>query len=114
MSAEPDNISLACFGGNLLKSDDHKFWDDSQILATASTEAFWDDDEPEEKIRKEILRAKHQFHLNRQLLIKHLPRDVTEEVLFLCILLDNINLLSHFTDFHSTITFITTLFRFCY
>lgn len=70
--------ALACFNANLLKSDS-KYWNSAQVLATTSTEGFWEDD-PEEKIKKRVLQCKSQFHMGRCLQIKHLPRDVTEAV----------------------------------
>ena len=49
------------------------------MMATASTGSFWDDD-PEEAAKKRVNELKRIFHSGRQLQIKHLPRDVTEEV----------------------------------
>ncbi|KAG8271425.1 Ribonucleoprotein PTB-binding 2 [Homalodisca vitripennis] len=69
--------ALPCFNSNLLKSDPNKYWNAPQVLATTSTEGFWEDD-PEEKIKKKVLASKSQFHMGRSLQIKHLPRDVTE------------------------------------
>lgn len=51
-----------------------------QVLqATASTERFWEE-EPEEEIKRKVQDAKTKFHKDRQLQVKHLPRNVTEEV----------------------------------
>lgn len=51
-----------------------------QVLqATASTERFWEE-EPEEEIKRKVQDAKIKFHKDRQLQIKHLPRNVGEEV----------------------------------
>lgn len=51
-----------------------------QVLqATASTERFWEE-EPEEKIKRKVQDAKIKFHKDRQLQVKHLPRNVSEEV----------------------------------
>uniref|UniRef100_A0A1B6CT95 RRM domain-containing protein n=1 Tax=Clastoptera arizonana TaxID=38151 RepID=A0A1B6CT95_9HEMI len=72
------NQTLPCFNTNLLKTDPNKYWNGAQIMATASTDGFWEDD-PEEKIKKKVLAAKSLFHAGRQLQIKHLPRDVTED-----------------------------------
>lgn len=68
-----------CFNGGLLKPAQDKFGWASEVMATASTEGFWEDD-PEEQVKKKILELKTKFHMGRQLQIKHLPRDVTEEV----------------------------------
>lgn len=64
---------------NLVKTNNRgsKYWNCSQILATASTDGFWEDT-PEEKIKKKVLNVKSKFHAGRQLVVKHLPRDVTE------------------------------------
>lgn len=70
--------ALGCFNGGLLKPAQDKFWA-TEVMATASTEGFWEDD-PEEQVKKKILELKTKFHMGRQLQIKHLPRDVTEEV----------------------------------
>lgn len=70
--------SSACFDSGLLQPDPDKFWA-SDVLATASTEAFWEDG-PEEIIKKKVNDLKAKFHSGRQLQIKHLPRDVTEAV----------------------------------
>lgn len=75
-SAAPQ--TLGCFNTDLLKTAQEKFWT-AEVMATASTGAFWDDD-PEEKVKKQINSLKRKFHSGRQLLIKYLPRDVTEEV----------------------------------
>uniref|UniRef100_A0A1B6LFJ0 RRM domain-containing protein n=1 Tax=Graphocephala atropunctata TaxID=36148 RepID=A0A1B6LFJ0_9HEMI len=69
--------ALPCFNSNLLKTDANKYWNGAQVLATTSTDGFWEDD-PEEKIKKKVLASKSQFHMGRALQIKHLPRDVTE------------------------------------
>lgn len=51
-----------------------------QVLqATASTERFWEE-EPEEEIKRKVQDAKIKFHKDRQLQVKHLPRNVSEEV----------------------------------
>lgn len=71
--------NLPCFNSNLLKSDANKYWNGAQVLATASTDSFWEDD-PEEKTKKKVLASKSKFHMGRALQIKHLPRDVTEAV----------------------------------
>ena len=68
--------TLGCFSAGLLKQD--KFWT-AEVMATASTGSFWDDD-PEEAAKKRVNDLKRIFHSGRQLQIKHLPRDVTEEV----------------------------------
>jgi len=68
--------TLGCFSAGLLKQD--KFWT-AEVMATASTGSFWDDD-PEEAAKKRVNELKRIFHSGRQLQIKHLPRDVTEEV----------------------------------
>ncbi|GLH14927.1 Uncharacterized protein GBIM_19351 [Gryllus bimaculatus] len=68
---------LGCFNSNLLKTAQDKFWT-AEVMATASTGGFWEDD-PEMEIKKKINELKHKFHVGRQLQIKHLPRDVTEE-----------------------------------
>jgi len=49
------------------------------LQATASTERFWEE-EPEEEIKRKVQDAKIKFHRDRQLQVKHLPRNVTEEV----------------------------------
>ncbi|VVC45122.1 RNA recognition motif domain [Cinara cedri] len=50
-----------------------------QVLqATASTERFWEE-EPEEAIKRKVQDAKIKFHKDRQLQVKHLPRNVSEE-----------------------------------
>lgn len=79
--------SLQCFNSNLLKADHNKYWNEAQVLATASTESFWEDD-PEEKVKKIVMSCKSKFHLGRALQIKHLPRDVTEAVS--CLKLSNL------------------------
>jgi hypothetical protein len=68
--------ALGCFNASLLKQD--KFWT-AEVMATASTGSFWEDD-PEEAAKKRVNELKRKFHSGRQLQIKHLPRDVTEEV----------------------------------
>ena len=68
--------TLSCFNAGLLKQE--KFWH-AEVMATASTGGFWEDD-PEEATKKKVNELKRKFHSGRQLLIKHLPRDVTEEV----------------------------------
>lgn len=68
--------ALGCFNASLLKQD--KFWT-AEVMATASTGSFWEDD-PEEAAKKRVNELKRIFHSGRQLQIKHLPRDVTEEV----------------------------------
>lgn len=73
------NQTLPCFNPSLLKADPNKYWNGAHIMATASTDSFWEDD-PEEKIKKKVLAAKSKFHAGRQLQIKHLPRDITEDV----------------------------------
>jgi len=51
-----------------------------QVLqATASTERFWEE-EPEEEIKRKVQDAKIKFHKDRQLQVKHLPRNVSEDV----------------------------------
>ncbi|XP_075218057.1 ribonucleoprotein PTB-binding 1-like isoform X2 [Lycorma delicatula] len=72
------NPALGCFNANLLKNDSNKYWNGAHIMAIASTDSFWEDD-PEEKIKKKVLDSKSKFHMGRQLQIKHLPRDVTED-----------------------------------
>nr|CAD7395646.1 unnamed protein product [Timema poppensis] len=52
---------------------------EADVLATASTGGFWEDD-PEEIVKKKVNELKHKFHYGRQLQIKHLPRDVIEEL----------------------------------
>jgi len=74
--------SLGCFNGGLLKPGQEKFWG-AEVMATASTESFWEDD-PEEQVKKKINELKSKFHSGRQLQVKHLPRDVTEEVSWVC------------------------------
>lgn len=49
------------------------------LQATASTERFWEE-EPEEKIKRKVQDAKIKFHRDRQLQVKHLPRNVSEDV----------------------------------
>lgn len=49
------------------------------LQATASTERFWEE-EPEEEIKRKVQDAKIKFHKDRQLQVKHLPRNVSEEV----------------------------------
>jgi hypothetical protein len=68
--------TLGCFNASLLKQE--KFWT-AELMATASTGSFWEDD-PEEATKKRVNELKRKFHSGRQLQIKHLPRDVTEEV----------------------------------
>ena len=46
---------------------------------TTATDVFWEDD-PEEVLKKRVNELKRKFHNGRQLQIKHLPRDVMEEV----------------------------------
>ncbi|RZF42053.1 hypothetical protein LSTR_LSTR006646 [Laodelphax striatellus] len=70
--------ALGCFNPTLLKSDSNKYWNGGHIIAIASTDGFWEDD-PEEKVKKKVLNSKSKFHMGRQLQIKHLPRDVTED-----------------------------------
>ncbi|KAE8742296.1 hypothetical protein FOCC_FOCC012175 [Frankliniella occidentalis] len=70
---------LGCFNGGLLKPAQDKFGWATEVMATASTEGFWEDD-PEEQVKKKVLELKTKFHMGRQLQIKHLPRDVTEEL----------------------------------
>ncbi|XP_022187267.2 LOW QUALITY PROTEIN: ribonucleoprotein PTB-binding 1-like [Nilaparvata lugens] len=70
--------ALGCFNPTLLKNDSNKYWNGGHIIAIASTDGFWEDD-PEEKVKKKVLNSKSKFHMGRQLQIKHLPRDVTEE-----------------------------------
>lgn len=68
--------TLGCFNAGLLKQE--KFWT-AEVMATATTGSFWEDD-PEEATKKKVNELKRKFHSGRQLQIKHLPRDVTEEV----------------------------------
>ncbi|KAL5237531.1 hypothetical protein ACI65C_004941 [Semiaphis heraclei] len=71
-----------CFKYKL--NDPKAFWNGAgagnhQVLqATASTERFWEE-EPEEKIKRKVQDAKIKFHKDRQLQVKHLPRNVSEE-----------------------------------
>lgn len=73
-----------CFKYKL--NDPKAFWNggsvagNHQVLqATASTERFWEE-EPEEEIKRKVQDAKIKFHKDRQLQVKHLPRNVSEEV----------------------------------
>jgi len=77
-----------CFKYKL--SDPKAFWNGAgggvgvagnhQVLqATASTERFWEE-EPEEEIKRKVQDAKIKFHRDRQLQVKHLPRNVSEDV----------------------------------
>lgn len=74
-----------CFKYKL--NDPKGFWNGGGVVAgnhqvlqaTASTERFWEE-EPEEEIKRKVQDAKIKFHKDRQLQVKHLPRNVSEEV----------------------------------
>ncbi|XP_046405940.1 ribonucleoprotein PTB-binding 1-like [Ischnura elegans] len=68
---------IACFNDDLLKSSPDKFWT-GEVVATASTGGFWEDD-PEENVKRRVNELKRKFHQGRTLIIKHLPRDATED-----------------------------------
>ncbi|XP_069165755.1 uncharacterized protein [Procambarus clarkii] len=51
----------------------------SDSTSPASAENNWDVDE-EEAIKRRIYELKRQFHNGRYLIVRHLPRDATEEV----------------------------------
>ncbi|XP_066957567.1 uncharacterized protein [Macrobrachium rosenbergii] len=59
------------------------FWPADAASASSSTspasENNWDVDE-EEVIKRRIYELKRQFHNGRYLIVRHLPRDATEEV----------------------------------
>lgn len=65
-------------GHNLISKVKDKLWS-GNIVATASTTEFCFEDK-EFKIKFKVNELKHKFHQNRYLQIKHLPRDVSEEV----------------------------------
>lgn len=65
-------------GHNIINSAREKIWN-GDIVATASTHGFWEPD-AEFKIKVKVNKLKRKFHQSRYLQIKHLPRDVTEEV----------------------------------
>lgn len=65
-------------GHNLINKVRDKIWN-GDIVATASTTGFWEPDK-EFKIKVKVNELKRKFHQNRYLQIKHLPRDVSEEV----------------------------------
>ncbi|KAG8236530.1 hypothetical protein J437_LFUL015804 [Ladona fulva] len=69
--------NIKCFNENLLKSKHDKYWAD-EVLATASTGEFWEDD-PSEKVKRRVNELHRIFHKERGLMVKNLPRDVTEE-----------------------------------
>lgn len=57
------------------------FWPTEAASSSTSpaSENNWDVDE-EEAIKRRIYELKRQFHNGRYLIIRHLPRDATEEV----------------------------------
>lgn len=84
MAAGPaDAFSATPFGGGYDRGGEvmsDNLWS-SSVVATASTGASWVDEvhasDPVEKRWEDI---KRKFHRGRVLQIKHLPREVTEEV----------------------------------
>ncbi|XP_071448312.1 ribonucleoprotein PTB-binding 1-like [Hetaerina americana] len=71
------STNINSFSDDLLKSKHEKFWS-GEVLATASTGEFWEDD-PNEKLKRKVNQLVGIFHQDRGLQVKNLPRDVTEE-----------------------------------
>ncbi|XP_065351490.1 ribonucleoprotein PTB-binding 1-like isoform X2 [Cloeon dipterum] len=64
----------------LLKSGgDKPFWTATAAAAAAVTAAAFFEETPEEAVKRQVAALKRKFHQGRHLLIKYLPRDVTEQ-----------------------------------
>lgn len=71
---------FGCYDRELISAAADNLWS-SSVVATASTGASWVDEvHSSDPVEKRIEELKRKFHRGRQLQIKQLPREVTEEV----------------------------------
>jgi len=72
---------FGCYDRELISAAADNLWS-SSVVATASTGASWVDEvhNNSDPIEKRIEDIKRKFHRGRILQIKHLPREITEEV----------------------------------
>lgn len=74
---------FSCYDRELISAAADNLWS-SSVVATASTGASWVDEvHNSDPVEKRIEEIKRRFHRGRVLQIKHLPREVTEEVSFI-------------------------------
>jgi len=78
-SADAFSANARNFGVYDISAAADNLWS-SGVVATASTGASWVDDVHQDPAEKRFEELKRKFHRGRQLQIKHLPREVTEEV----------------------------------
>ena len=70
---------FGCYDRELINAAADNLWS-SSVVATASTGNSWVEDVHSDPVEKRVEELKRKFHRGRQLQIKHLPREVTEEV----------------------------------
>ncbi|CAG7822369.1 unnamed protein product [Allacma fusca] len=73
---------FGCYDRELITAAADNLWS-SSVVATASTGASWVEDVHSDPVEKRTEELRRKFHHGRQLQIKHLPREVTEES-FVC------------------------------
>jgi len=74
-TGETSDYKQAVHQAALLKAGGaDKFW------SAAAAAATFFEDTPEEAVKRHVAALRRKFHQGRHLLIKYLPRDVTEQV----------------------------------